>query len=102
MRYSDIVPAPSNVYYATAADGPWIGIGALSESQPFTIDATIDKLGYYAAGYPSNSVSHGGASSQLLPIAIAILIIGVLVAGIPLAIMRRRSGPVEPEEDDAG
>ena len=102
MRYSDIVPAPSNVYYATAADGPWTGIGALSESQPFTIDATIDKLGYYSAGYPTNSVSHGGASSQLLPIAIAILIIGVLVAGIPLAVMRRRSSPVQPEEDDAG
>jgi hypothetical protein len=102
MRYSDIVPAPSNVYYATAADGPWTGIGALSESQPFTIDTTIDKFGYYAAGYPTNSVSHGGASSQLLPIAIAILIIGVLVAGIPLAVMRRRSGPVQPEEDDAG
>jgi hypothetical protein len=102
MRYSDIVPAPSNVYYALSADGPWTGIGALSEAQPFTIDTTIDKFGYYAAGYPTSSVSHGGANSQLLPIAIAILIVGVLVAGIPLAIMRRRSGPVETDEDDAG
>jgi hypothetical protein len=102
MRYSDIIPAPGNVYFATAADATWTGIGALSESQPFTIDTTIDKFGYYSAGYPTSSVSHGGASSQLLPIAIAILIIGVLVAGIPLAVMRRRSGPTEPEEDDAG
>jgi hypothetical protein len=102
MRYSDLVPAPSNVYYAPSPDGSWGGIGALSEAQPFTIDTTIDKFGYYAAGYPTTSVSHGGASSQLLPIAIAILIIGVLVAGIPLAIMRRRSGGAEPEEDDAG
>jgi hypothetical protein len=102
MRYSDIIPAPGNVYFATAADATWTGIGALSESQPFTIDTTIDKFGYYSAGYPTSSVSHGGASSQLLPIAIAILIIGVLVAGIPLAVMRRRSGPVQPEEDDAG
>ena len=101
LRYSDLVPAPSNVYYATATDGTWTGIGALSESQPFTIDTTIDKFGFYAAGYPTSSVSHGGASSQLLPIAIAILIIGVLVAGIPLAIMRRRSGGAEPEEGDA-
>jgi hypothetical protein len=102
MRYSDLVPAPSNVYYASSSDGPWSGIGALSQARPFTIDTTIDKFGYYAAGYPTTSVSHGGASSQLLPIAIAILIIGVLVAGIPLAIMRRRSGGAEPEEDDAG
>ena len=101
LRYSDLVPAPSNVYYATATDGTWTGIGALSESQPFTIDTTIDKFGFYAAGYPTSSVSHGGASSQLLPIAIAILIVGVLVAGIPLAIMRRRSGGAEPEEGDA-
>src|ERR1700724_1126667 len=35
MRYSDLVPAPSKVYYASSADGPWTGIGALSESQPF-------------------------------------------------------------------
>jgi hypothetical protein len=101
MRYSDIVPAPSTVYYATSAAGPWKSIGALNEAQPFTIDTTTDQFGYFAAGYPSNAVTHGGPSSQILPIAIAVLIIGVLVAGIPLAMMRRRQAPDEGEADDA-
>lgn len=102
MRYSDIIPAPSNVYYSTSPDGPWTSVGVLSEAQPFTIDTTTDKFGYYAAGYPTNSVSHGGPSSQLLPIAIAVLIIGVLVAGVPLAIVRRRraAGGVEEDADE--
>lgn len=101
MRYSDIVPAPSSTYYAASTDGPWQSIGAKAEAQPFTIDQAIDKLGNYAAGYPSNAVSHGGASSQVLPIAIAVLIIAVLVAGIPLAIMRRRRTVDEGEPDDS-
>lgn len=101
MRYSDIIPAPSNVYYAASSDGPWTGIGVQSEAQPFTVNTRIDKFGYYTAGYPTSSVSHGGASSQILPIAIAVLIAGVLVAGIPLAMMRRRRAAGEPDEDDA-
>jgi hypothetical protein len=102
MRFSDLVPAPSTVYYAASADGPWTSIGALSQAQPFTIDTTIDKFGYYAAGYPSGAVSpSGGGNSQLLPIAIAVLIIAVLLAGIPLAIIRRRGAPDDGEEDDS-
>jgi hypothetical protein len=102
MRFSDLVPAPSTVYYATSPDGPWMSIGALSQAQPFTIDTTIDKFGYYAAGYPSSAVSPspGGSSQQLLPIAIAVLIIAVILAGIPLAIIRRRRAPDDGEEED--
>jgi hypothetical protein len=102
VRFSDIIPAPGNVYYATSADGPWTSIPVQSQAQPFTIDAVIDKFGYYAAGYPANSVSlHSTSNSQLLPIAIAVLIVGVLVAGIPLAIMRRRGKAGEEESDDS-
>jgi hypothetical protein len=90
MVFSDLVPAPSTVYYASSADGPWTSIGALSQAQPYTIDTTIDKFGYYAAGYPANAVSGGGAS-QLLPIAAAVLIVAVLFAGIPFAVLRRRN-----------
>lgn len=102
MRFSDLIPAPSTVYYATSPDGPWASIGALSQAQPFTIDTTIDKFGYYAAGYPSSAVSpSSGGSSQLLPIAIAVLIIAVILAGIPLAIIRRRRAPDDGDEEDS-
>lgn len=104
MRYSDVVPAPSSVYFASDPNGPWTSIGAAQQSQPFTIDTSASPLGYFAAGYPSNatpppgSVTVGGG--QVLPIAVAILIIGVLVAGIPLAIIRRRQGSSGSEEDE--
>jgi hypothetical protein len=66
------------------------------------VRTTTNQLGYFAAGYPGNSTSKGsGGASQLLPIAVAVLIIGVLVAGIPLAMIRRRSGgDVDEEADD--
>ncbi|HXC75983.1 MAG TPA: hypothetical protein VNU19_02930 [Candidatus Acidoferrum sp.] len=99
LEYSYLVPAPSFIYRADNVDGPWTSIGG-NESQPFTIQATASRLGYFAAGYPASAVSPGG-SSALLPIAVAVLIIGVLIAGIPLAIARRRqTSDGEPDEID--
>jgi len=104
MKYSDVVPAPSDVYFASDPNGPWKSIGAAQQSQPFTIDTSAPQLGYFAAGYPANatpppgSVTVGGG--QLLPIAVAILIVGVIVAGIPLAIIRRRQGAVSDEDEE--
>jgi len=109
MAYSDTVPAPSDMYYSASPNGPWQSIGG-GDAQPFTFAAATDKFGYFAAGYPEGAVtsrSRSGAS-QLLPIAVAILIVGVLVAGIPLAVMNRRRGArrahddADEDEDDEG
>jgi hypothetical protein len=103
FRYSDIVPAPSTFYRAASVDGPWTSVGG-ADGAPFTLQTTISEFGDFAAGYPANSstpasgVSIGGG--QLLPIAVALLIIAVLVAGIPLAMMRRRRMAAEPQEFD--
>ena len=100
MRYSNLVPAPSFVYEAQDANGPWQSIGG-QEGQAFTIQATISQLGYFGAGYPANATNKNPSStSQLLPIAVAILIVGMLVAGIPLAVLRRRAGGSVGEESD--
>ena len=99
LRYSNLVPAPSVVYQAADANGPWKSIGG-NEGQPLTIQATTNQLGYLAAGYPANATSKSPTgASQLLPIAVAILIIAVLVAGIPLAMMRRRRAAGEVDEE---
>src|SRR4029077_16099744 len=92
MRYSNLVVDPSLGYRSDSADGPWTNIGASAQAQIWTIDTKTDKVGYFAAGYPSNSVSKGGGggSSQILPVTIAVLIVAVLVGGIPLTILRRR------------
>jgi hypothetical protein len=109
LSYSDIVPAPSEVYFASDPGGPWKSIGVAPQSQPFTIDTSTKELGYFAGGYAADSTPAPGAitvgGGQVLPIAVAVLIIGVIVAGIPLAIIRRRQSATaddggEDEDDD--
>lgn len=100
MRYSNLVPAPSFVYVADDPNGPWKNIGG-TENQQFVIRADTTQLGYFAAGYPANATNKtSSGTSQLLPIAVAVLIIGVLVAGIPLAMVRRRRAGGEADEDE--
>jgi hypothetical protein len=100
LKYSDLVPAPSNVYLATGADAPWTSIGG-ADTGAFAIQTKTSKLGYFAAGYPGNATSRtSSGASQLLPIAVAVLILGVVIAGIPLAVLRRRRGVDEVEEDE--
>jgi hypothetical protein len=100
LRYSDLVPAPSNVYLATGADAPWTSIGG-ADTGAFAIQTKTSKLGYFAAGYPGNATKGtSSGTSQLIPIAVAVLILGVLVAGIPLAVVRRRRDAGEVEEDE--
>lgn len=98
LDYSGSVPAPGNVYFAPSSNGPWTSLGAALTAQPYTIDTTARQLGYFAAGFSANATSSGSAS-QLLPIAVAALIAAVLIAGIPLAVLRRRRAEVV---DDAG
>lgn len=90
MMYSDLLPDPSAMYVSTGDGSPWESIGASSQAQPWTINTKTRELGYFAAGYPSSATNGDGRNSQILPIAVAVLIVGVLVAGFPLAIVRRR------------
>ena len=91
------------MYLAPDPGGQWTSVGAARDSQPFTINTRATSLGYFAAGYPLTSpppraMRVGG--SQVLPIVVAILIGLVLLAGIPLAMLRRRrSGSVVEEEE---
>jgi hypothetical protein len=104
LRYSNLEPDPSDVYQASDPNGTWKSIGENQQAQPFTVDTSISSFGYFAAGYasaspPPGSVSVGGG--QLLPIIAAVLIGVVILAGLPLAVIRRR-GRGEVEDDDAG
>jgi hypothetical protein len=99
FRYSDVVPAPSFIYLAPSPDGPWKSIGG-SPSQQFTLNTTTHELGYFAAGYPADATRPSTTSSQILPIAVAVLIVAVLVAGVPLAVLRRRRAGGSGSSDD--
>jgi hypothetical protein len=101
MTYSDLEPDPSYVYQAGSRDGPWTNLGSSQQAQFWTIQpaSTVLTLGYFAAGYPSSAISHSSVRSQLLPAAVALLIVGVLIAGLPLAIVRKRRLVDDPEPE---
>jgi hypothetical protein len=101
IRYSNLLADPSDVYFATDPSGPWKSIGRAQTAQPFTIDTTTREFGYVGAGYPSASTPPGAVTlggGQTLPIIVAILIALVVVAGLPLALRRRRGASPEHEE----
>ena len=104
LRYSNLEPAPSDVYFATDPGGPWKSIGANLQVQPFTVETTTKEFGYFGAGYPSASPAPGAVSvggGQVLPIVVAALIVLVVLAGLPLAVMRRRRSRGEVDENEA-
>ena len=105
LVYSNVLPQPSAIYLAANPDGPWTSIGANKEAMPWTITTKTNSVGYFAAGYAVSSAPEGAVrvgGGQMLPIVVAILIALVLLAGIPLAVLRRRRarGEVEAEEEE--
>ena len=104
FRYSNLEPDPSYIYRAQSLNGPWTKLGVQQQAQVYTISTSTDQLGYFAAGFPANALSSGGPSGQnILPIVVAVLIAAVLLAGVPLTVLRRRragAGGHDEEEDD--
>jgi hypothetical protein len=101
LRFSNLEPDPAAIYFATNPSGPWTSIGAQAQSQAYTIVTKTRSFGYFAAGYASASQRPGAVQvggGQVLPIVVAILIVIVILAGLPLALLRRRKGRGEVEE----
>jgi len=99
--YSNLKPDPSGIYQSQAPDGPWNKLPQSQPGQPFTIVARTSTFGYFAAGYAASSPQPGAVrvgGGQLLPIIVAGLIVVVVLAGLPLAIIRRR----RPSNDKDG
>lgn len=103
LRFSDAVPAPSDIYRAPESGGSWTKIGNNGAAAPFYISAYTTELGYFAACYPGDAtktpsgVQVGGG--QTLPVIVALAILLVVLGGIPLAFIRRR-GSEDGEEGD--
>jgi hypothetical protein len=92
IRYSNLEPDPTTIYQASDPNGPWMALPRTQQGQPFTIVTSTTTFGYFAAGYPSASPPSGSVTvgGQLLPIVVAVLIVIVILAGLPLAVARRR------------
>jgi hypothetical protein len=100
LRYSDQLPAPTAVWIQDQS-GTWRSLGASPNAATFTIFANTQTLGYFAAGFAANVTPPPNAAhvsgGQLLPVFVAAAILLVILAGVPLAIMRRR-----PEAEGEG
>jgi hypothetical protein len=92
LQYSDQLPAPSDVYGYQGA-GPWQKLGSTGSAPPYYVAARSSTLGCFAGGYPANArqaTPGPRLGGQLLPIIVALAIVVVVLAGIPLAVLRRR------------
>jgi hypothetical protein len=93
LQFSDQMPAPSDVY-ESRSDGPWQKLGNSGTAQPYFIAVRATSLGCFAGGYPANVRQNAGGpqigGGQTLPILVALAILIVVLAGVPLAVMRRR------------
>jgi hypothetical protein len=100
LQYSSGLPAPGDVYMYEGS-GPWRKIGNTGSAAPFYIAARTTALGCFAGGYPKNASQAAGArlGGQTLPIIVALAILVVVLAGIPLAVLRRR-GDASGDEDE--
>jgi hypothetical protein len=101
LQYPSALPAPSSVYEYHDS-GPWQDIGNTGSAAPYYLSARASSLGCFAGGYPANArQSAQGArvsGGQAVPIIVALAILVVVLAGIPLAVLRRRSAGDEDEE----
>jgi hypothetical protein len=109
LLYSTVLPAPSSIYVAQDG-GTWTAVPSNPSTSTGCSDivAAVTSTGYYMAGYPSNSTRPNGSTTigggQVLPIVVALAILIVVLAGVPLAVVRRRrpaqggngSGPAPP------
>lgn len=94
LRFSDAVPAPSDVYRAPKEGGSWTRVGSTGASSPFYISARSDQLGYFAGCYPGGADRAASGprvgGGQTLPIIVGLAVVLVLIGGVPLALLRRR------------
>jgi hypothetical protein len=100
LQYSSGVPAPSDLY-GYQGDGPWQKIGNSGTAAPFYVAARVTALGCFAGGYPRNAAQTAQGArlgGQSLPIIVALAILVVVLAGVPLAVLRRRDGADEDGE----
>jgi hypothetical protein len=104
LRFSDALPAPSDIYFAPQNGTAWAKIGSTGASSPFYISTRTTQLGYFAGCFAANATTTASGprvgGGQTLPIIVALAILLVVLGGIPLAVMRRRS--VDEEEETGG
>jgi hypothetical protein len=86
-------PFPDAMYDGASSDATaWRSLGGKVDVTTYLMTADANELGCYAVGYRTPKSSPGFAlGGSIVPFVTAALIIGVILAGLPLAAGRRRS-----------
>jgi hypothetical protein len=98
LQYSSQVLAPSDVY-EYAPGGTWQKIGSIGSAAPYYIAARATTLGCFGAGYVPGTTSPSGAGTSL-PIIAGLAVAVVVLAAVPLLVLRRRGMYEDGEADD--
>lgn len=101
LTYSDGVPSPTAIYSYSEGGGQWKRLGSAGNSAPFTISVRTGELACFAGGTEKAQGGSSGLPGQSLPLLVAVLIVLVLLAGLPLVVLRRR-GRGQAEDADQG
>jgi hypothetical protein len=102
LTYSDGVPSPTAIYAYPQGGGEWKRLGSAGNAAPFTISVRTGSLACFAGGTEkAQGSSSSGVPGQSLPLLVAILIVLVLLAGLPLVVLRRRGRGGSDESGDA-
>jgi len=97
LQYAASTSAPTDVYQY-APGGPWRKLGSSGSAAPYYIAARAATLGCFAGGYaPGHPAAGSGATT--LPLVAGIAVAVVVLAGIPLLVLRRR-GLEEDGQDE--
>jgi hypothetical protein len=101
LSYSDGQPAPGTIYRAEQSGQGWTEVGSTASHAPWSISAQTRKLGYFAAGYDTARGATGPrlGGGQILPIITALAIVIVVIAGLPLVLVRRRRMASRTEDE---
>ena len=99
LQYATNVTAPTDVY-EYAPGGTWQKIGSSGSTAPYYVAARPAALGCFAGGYVAGQSGSSGASNGVtLPVVAGLAVAVVVLAAIPLLILRRR-GAQEDDEDE--
>jgi len=91
--------APTDVYQYVPG-GAWQKIASSGSAAPYYIAARAATLGCFAGGYVPGAFRPASAAGTSLPLVAAMAVGVVVLAGIPLLVLRRRGLEEEGEEEE--
>jgi hypothetical protein len=97
LQYPTNTAAPTDVYEYVPG-GAWRKLGSSSSAAPFYIAARAATLGCFVGGYAPGRPASPGATT--LPVVAGLAVAVVVLAGIPLLVLRRRGLEEDGEEEE--